>query len=1021
MRKSLKEVTNDIRAHLMRDESISDVVDSIIPIEIIAVSCQLMDLDITLDEAWVLLTGFDEPVLPKHTDKGVLTRVRMLMYSFSGEANWTSLLDEYMAIPSYQQLVDIKDDYRYSFKTPRLDSNRKEKYKEILLNPIPYKQSDKKFAKAGMFTYSKIVDQVKTSFSGTIPKSWIKNRSLLPEYREKKERCFDLNFNWLHIAKEMDDVLNTGENEWQERLNSIRFRSINGKETSFPYKGLQHIVGGLASGKSSFRTIQTYWLVKHKQAKIGIIEGSVADVLEEVQRLRSLGIHAVPIIGKSNRQRHLNNYLQSKGTSSVTQLEDEQLKHLSGICTLKALAQDFEGDDHEYYPCENVISDGKTPKLCPLAKTCGVYKDWTELGEADVWVTTSAAVLATKIPAIIDPYKRTIYEAMYDLLDVVFVDEADQVQKQFEDTFLNEYPAFGSPSHLVERLDRHFFEQVQGNYQLIANGYMSEWQMNLHNLKENVINLLGQLQRSRGMRNRLKREVVYLNYLIHDIAKTIEKDEDHYMKIHEIMRSYLRHATFRSVMTSDYSLQELVRVTNKNERVNIIKLWIDQMDGVAPKDQESLNILYEKIELFVYLANIEAALKYIKYYYPIIQQYGNVDAIPMLSMTSDFRPLMKEAMTGVMFGYRYEHKDGEVVGDFKIIQYVAVGRQLLHDWPMIYEQADERKGPAVVLLSGTSYAPTSLHYHIEHEPKWFISSTRPQSRLYQRFLPLRNPIEDESIIQISGIRNDGKRNMNLEVMIKELERKINSELTYWQKEGKNRRVLIVVNSYNDVKIVGNALQKSERWQGRYRLLSQDHTKDEVWYPRSMIELFAQEDVDVLVAPMLAISRGYNIMNGKQALFGTAFFLIRPYPIPNDLSYFVQMLHGQMPMLFDKVKQNNKQYVEAMRLIRKESRGKFEAMYSKPGYWSLLSEEERKILSWYTFIPTWQLIGRMLRGGSNARVYYCDGKFLNENSKALSLIDYWIKIMNETDDEIFTSLYGPFLDSIQSIKSEGVYI
>src|SRR5690625_3053119 len=146
MRKSLKEATKDIRAHLKHDEAVINMMDSMIPIELMPVSCQLLNLDIAIDEAWVLLTGFDEPILPKHVDQEILTRWRMLMYSFSGEANWISLIEEYMAVPGYQQLVEINDDYSYSFKIPRLDSNRKEKYKEVILNPIPYKKSTKKFA-----------------------------------------------------------------------------------------------------------------------------------------------------------------------------------------------------------------------------------------------------------------------------------------------------------------------------------------------------------------------------------------------------------------------------------------------------------------------------------------------------------------------------------------------------------------------------------------------------------------------------------------------------------------------------------------------------------------------------------------------------------------------------------------------------------------------------------------------------------------------------------------------------------
>ncbi|AWI11688.1 MAG: hypothetical protein WAW77_11395 [Caldibacillus thermoamylovorans] len=61
-----------------------------------------------------------------------------------------------------------------------------------------------------------------------------------------------------------------------------------------------------------------------------------------------------------------------------------------------------------------------------------------------------------------------------------------------------------------------------------------------------------------------------------------------------------------------------------------------------------------------------------------------------------------------------------------------------------------------------------------------------------------------------------------------------------------------------------------------------------------MEHFAETEADILVAPILAISRGYNILdiNGNGALFGSAFFLVRPYPVPNNLGYYVQILHGE---------------------------------------------------------------------------------------------------------------------------------
>jgi hypothetical protein len=336
---------------------------------------------------------------------------------------------------------------------------------------------------------------------------------------------------------------------------------------------------------------------------------------------------------------------------------------------------------------------------------------------------------------------------------------------------------------------------------------------------------------------------------------------------------------------------------------------------------------------------------------------------------------------------------------------LAVGRQLLNDWPNLYEAADDKKGPTVIFLSGTSYAPKSLHYHIEVEPQWYIQSSRKPSLLTQNFIEIRDSENGEKLIPVSGVQQKGKRHNNLQTIVKELISKIQAELNYWKELGEERKVLLVVNSYDDVEIVGAALKQFPQWKGRYRLLSQKDKKDEIWYPRSRVEQFAKEEADILVAPMLAISRGYNIMDksGKGALFGTAFFLIRPYPVPNDLS------------------KSNLTYAEAMRKIRKKSRGKFEDMYRKPDYWSILSGQERTVLAWFTFIPTWQLIGRLLRGGKDARVFYCDAKFKEKPNGKPSLLEFWEKIMAEGEtDPLFASLYGPFLSSIVKINEVGVF-
>ncbi len=69
-----------------------------------------------------------------------------------------------------------------------------------------------------------------------------------------------------------------------------------------------------------------------------------------------------------------------------------------------------------------------------------------------------------------------------------------------------------------------------------------------------------------------------------------------------------------------------------------------------------------------------------------------------------------------------------------------------------------------------------------------------------------------------------------------------------------------------------------------------------------------------------------------------------------------------------------------------------------------------------------MIGRLLRGGKNARVFFCDSKFNAKPAgkpEGMSMLDSWAAIMQKHKrDPLFLSLYGPFIDGINNITREG---
>jgi len=79
------------------------------------------------------------------------------------------------------------------------------------------------------------------------------------------------------------------------------------------------------------------------------------------------------------------------------------------------------------------------------------------------------------------------------------------------------------------------------------------------------------------------------------------------------------------------------------------------------------------------------------------------------------------------------------------------------------------------------------------------------------------------------------------------------------------------------------------------------------------------------------------------------------------------------------------------------------------------------LSWYTFIPIKQTVGRMQRNGSSCRVFYCDGSFINDVDGKLysenSMLKAWEEILREVDKETGQLLYGEYLSGLANAIKE----
>ncbi|GAA0404189.1 hypothetical protein [Paenibacillus motobuensis] len=1024
MRRNFWDLTDEINKEFLSLELPKSEIWTLISLELFITGCGMIDSSLRVDQAWSVLTGYNEPVLRNIDRKDTAVRLRILFPELKSKKILNRRIQVYRTIESKYRLFDIDEEGNAEKKVPRVLINRQSIYKQILNKPIPREFNDTPFAIHGKYEYSRVVrGGVLQKFSGSIPESLMDiEQRLLPSYREKKDLSLKLPFEGTSLAMEMDREIGNSST-WLNRASSVVLESMDGIE-EFHYRGNQHIGGALGAGKSTFMLMETYRLVKQEGARIGFIEGSVSQVIERVKVLRELGINAIPIIGRSSRRHHQENYLFAN-SGEISEISDwskdkyEDLQHLSDVCIIKAFSEDYERNNS--YPCTQ-LKQGSRAVKCPLVSQCGVYRDLSRLEDADVWVATSASVLKTRIPAMIDPLERTVYEAMYDLMDIIFVDEADEVQKQFEDTFLSEYNVFGNVEDIFEQLLFETNQLTSGKYsQFAGDPVVNEWKDKLRQLDQMIWRIYYKLNYSLTLRKNISHKLIRVGALVDSLSKKISSNTKMQQKIQKLLTDYASDPYKDHVLSS--IVDELIETDIPEEKQNLLVKIVDKKLKGSIQPRVNQNLFYAQLEFFIYLCRAEECIKFILTSFAMVQPKLGISAdfSPLFTMQKDYQPFMKEAMTGTMIGYKYDLKDGDTTGAFKLIEYTGVGRLLLYDWHRVYEDSDQKQGPSVIFLSGTSHAPESAHYHLNTGANWMLRADRNPSKVNMTFQPLYS-IRQNGFLEISGIRDEETRNGHLYEMVQLLKSDIQYELNYWKQMGSARRVLLVVNSYDDVATVGRALRSDHHWEQRYKLLTRDRSQEADQYPRSMIELFHKDKAELLVVPLHSVGRGYNILNQNgEALFGSVFFLIRPYPIPNDMNYLVQSLHAYLPSYLQQITQQGINYDKAMSKLRQISNTKFEAMYKKPDFWSILSDFEREVMAWFTFIPIWQMIGRLLRGGKDARVFYCDSKFNAKpagKQEGMSMLDSWAAIMKKhKSDPLFNSLYSPFIHGINQMIRE----
>jgi hypothetical protein len=428
----------------------------------------------------------------------------------------------------------------------------------------------------------------------------------------------------------------------------------------------------------------------------------------------------------------------------------------------------------------------------------------------------------------------------------------------------------------------------------------------------------------------------------------------------------------------------------------------------------------------------------------------------------DYLPIVPFAPVGNILGFKYTRdRSSHSGGKLEYFRYVGVGRYLLLKFPTLFA-VDDWDGPHTVLISGTSYAPGTPAYHIQKNPTVLLEPApdndkagdvgisesefffSPQRNSVGEYIALsglppgvRKKAADEMVKAICYSPGQAKNFLHLLFeCLKELEQK------HPQQWIDRHRLLLITNSYDEAALVESILKSLYRIEqiDDIAVLRRDNAPADLkGIRRGKIRDLNKLPTQIVVAPLMALERGHNILNDNRiAAFGAAIFLSRPMPIPDDWQTTVQQLNywslqnAEDSTLYEAINRRG----EPLTLTNVESEfykyavAKMLDLNCRAMSFKQLTDEERSVLCWTQLVSIWQIIGRLVRGGVPCMVHFLDAKFAPKSvtgeldSEATSLLVGLIKELQlEVEEEgkrpyertLARSLYGAFLKALKDTK------
>lgn len=821
-------------------------------------------------------------------------------------------------------------------------------------------------------------------------------------------------------SKKIDEILSEPDKYYREKIikNNTFKKVCHGKLTladEIVIDNITNIVGQVGAGKSTFTEAAIKKLVGEKR-KIIIIEPSVNKSIRKCENLTKLGIKAAPVIGDSALTEHINK--QNDGKDFLNSYDSNIL---TAGCPLGGLIKDLDvAIAYGKEPCTGIYKfyergEGKKNQLikkekykCPYYYKCPKTKKEADMLTADVIVTTTAGLCTMTIGVS----GISLLEYVQDYIDLVIVDEAElELQKSdkiyapcisYDDYIRNNgsLPSEYYKMPLDERIassesDKQEFIRLHAE----SNGIFTK----IYNLLEK--------EKQGFSKSYLKRAFTgksLINYCKDNNKLPKEIIDDLYKLV-----GLKRNRRYRSIV------RDFIEIKNERD-------LLESFDSYEWGTEQELT--KEQLNIIIFIG---AVLYFEDLYRSISNLVEGNRELPMstkfiLSQRFEYHQrYIPVSPKGDIFALQYRDKDSNGKLDLCIIKQFAMGRAMYLRFPWLkVNEKGESMGPKVMLLSGSSYAPGSLSNHISEPVNYIIKAEEYK----------RNFISDsyfeylDTEVYVSG---SGKnRDKRLRTLISDMK-----ELLIEKLEMSSPKILMIVNSYEDGKIVYNALvdilkDTEFKEQLAYLVSDSDNDESDSKIKQNKVSKFADTGYRILIAPAILIERGYNIVDAKgNAAFDTLIFLTRPMNRPDDYTNHVSKVNGHIMS-----KYSNKNYAIDLGVfaeMRKDANTLYSDLEKKNYSIDELSQLLRKDVIVTLFVTILQIFGRLCRVGKEEdiktkapEVIFSDAAFKSKGKNGFDFLDelvnYLDEIMNSKglEGEVAKSLYEPFYKALK--KGRGIY-